>query len=405
MLANRHQGVGLAGGKAIVSLLVDRGTLATDGLDGGEDDSTRLGRQLGDQAEHAVVFPARPDAAASGVGVGAVGTVCLSCPPVLEHPARERPGRGLSGELDPHVLVGPGRHAGHRPRLVERDLAGTEHLGQFGQPLHGVADAQELASGAQVEPGPHRQEVGAGAITTGSPVAFRVEVRSHLGQLGERRLNVRGELGKLVAEGLGFVLKHSCNRTKHLFVSQGKQAPIYTHGQPRLRTPDVAPIKTPADRPWHRGCDLAGGSSLGHKYAGAASLTPSQSDVRPQIMEQAIQESNGVRPPPRAPSAAPGPRAAGPSRARPLREVFGYVNAGNLGDPTVGYPSWNFSLLSTVPYFGLSVDAGGNLIQGNISWNVWNSTTVTGLISTAHSRGTRVVISQIQHDSWYCSDL
>ena len=185
MLANRHQGVGLAGGKAIVSLLVDRGTLATDGLDGGEDDSTLLGRQLGDQAEHAVVFPARPDAATSGVGGGAIGAVRLSCPPVLEHPARERPGRGLSGELDPHVLVGPGRHAGHRPRLVERDLAGTEHLGQLGQPLHGVADAQELASGAQVEPGPHRQEVGAGAITTRSPVAFSVEARSHLGQLGE----------------------------------------------------------------------------------------------------------------------------------------------------------------------------------------------------------------------------
>jgi len=143
----------------------------------------------------------------------------------------------------------------------------------------------------------------------------------------------------------------------------------------------------------------------GISTAGAASLTPSQSEVRPQIMEQAIQESNGVGPPPRAPSAAPSPRAAGPSSARPLREVFGYVNAGNLGDPTVGYPSWNFSLLSTVAYFGLSVDAGGNLIQGNTSWNVWNSTTGTGLISTAHSSGTRVVISLIQHDSGLCTAL
>src|SRR5947208_4841191 len=29
------------------------------------------------------------------------------------------------------------------------------------------------------------------------------------------------------------------------------------------------------------------------------------------------------------------------------REVFGFVNAGNLGNPSAGYPSWHLNLLST----------------------------------------------------------
>src|SRR5258708_3562797 len=34
------------------------------------------------------------------------------------------------------------------------------------------------------------------------------------------------------------------------------------------------------------------------------------------------------------------------SNARLFREVFGFAFASSLGDPTIGYPSWNFSLLS-----------------------------------------------------------
>ncbi len=30
------------------------------------------------------------------------------------------------------------------------------------------------------------------------------------------------------------------------------------------------------------------------------------------------------------------------------REVFGFVNAGNLGNSSVGYQSWNYSLLTTM---------------------------------------------------------
>src|SRR5947208_17163257 len=37
--------------------------------------------------------------------------------------------------------------------------------------------------------------------------------------------------------------------------------------------------------------------------------------------------------------------------AGPQREIFGFALASSLSDPTVGYPSWDFSLVTTVAYF------------------------------------------------------
>ena len=54
------------------------------------------------------------------------------------------------------------------------------------------------------------------------------------------------------------------------------------------------------------------------------------------------------------------------------REVFGFALASSLSDPTVGYPSWNFDLLSTVAFFGVHVDTAGRFVGDN-GWNVWNS--------------------------------
>ncbi|MBJ7602473.1 MAG: glycoside hydrolase family 18 protein [Candidatus Dormibacteraeota bacterium] len=88
------------------------------------------------------------------------------------------------------------------------------------------------------------------------------------------------------------------------------------------------------------------------------------------------------------------------------REVFGFVNAGNVGDPGVGYTTWDFSLLSTVAYFGLAVNADGSLAQGNTGWNVWHSGTASGLLNTAHQNGVRVVVSLTAHDqATLCSTL
>src|SRR6266851_1523076 len=87
-------------------------------------------------------------------------------------------------------------------------------------------------------------------------------------------------------------------------------------------------------------------------------------------------------------------RATTPS---PRREVFGFGLASSLGDPTFGYPSWNFSLLSTVAFFGLHINWDGTIVSDSGS-SVWNSSTVTGLVSTAHANGTRVVLTIVLQD-------
>jgi len=79
------------------------------------------------------------------------------------------------------------------------------------------------------------------------------------------------------------------------------------------------------------------------------------------------------------------------------REVFGFGLASSLGDPTYGYPSWNFSLLSTVAFFGLHINWDGT-IASDSGMNVWNSSTLTGLTSTAHRNGTRVVLTIVLQD-------
>jgi spore germination protein len=82
------------------------------------------------------------------------------------------------------------------------------------------------------------------------------------------------------------------------------------------------------------------------------------------------------------------------------REVFGFANAGALGDPSVGYTTWNFSLLSTVAYFGLHVNpTDGSLVTNDTGWNVWHSSTASGLINAAHANGVRVVLTVIYQDT------
>ena len=79
------------------------------------------------------------------------------------------------------------------------------------------------------------------------------------------------------------------------------------------------------------------------------------------------------------------------------REVFGFALASTLSDPTVGYGTWNFSLLSTVAFFGLHVQDDGTFAADSGS-TVWDSTQVSGLVSTAHASGTRVVLTIILQD-------
>ena len=90
-----------------------------------------------------------------------------------------------------------------------------------------------------------------------------------------------------------------------------------------------------------------------------------------------------------------GVAAATPSA--PNREVFGFALASSLSDSTVGYPSWNFSLLSTVAFFGVHVQDDGTFASDSGA-TVWNSSQLTSLVSTAHSHSTKVVLTIIMQD-------
>ncbi len=103
---------------------------------------------------------------------------------------------------------------------------------------------------------------------------------------------------------------------------------------------------------------------------------------------------------PVAASSAPGAsrHAIASQATSPLRrEVFGFALASSLADPTFGYPSWNFSLLSTVAFFGLHVNDDGT-IANDQGLTEWNSSDLTNLLSAAHAKGARVVLTVIKQD-------
>ena len=68
------------------------------------------------------------------------------------------------------------------------------------------------------------------------------------------------------------------------------------------------------------------------------------------------------------------------------REVFGFALASSLSDPTIGYASWNYDVLSTVAYFGLHVNTAG-FFAGDNGWTVWNSPALTSLVFGANVIG------------------
>jgi spore germination protein YaaH len=107
---------------------------------------------------------------------------------------------------------------------------------------------------------------------------------------------------------------------------------------------------------------------------------------------------------PNVDSVAHGPAQIAPGRAAPhagasalKREVFGFALASSLSDPSVGYPTWNFDLLSTVAFFGLHVQTDGTFAADN-GKTVWDSSQLGALVSTAHSHGTKVVLTIVLQD-------
>ena len=143
------------------------------------------------------------------------------------------------------------------------------------------------------------------------------------------------------------------------------------------------------------------------KSAPAASVAPENAVLRkfrdsgPPAMEQAAQFEAAAPVQAFAPTTTVKSQiATAVSNPRLYREVFGFAFASSLGDATIGYPSWNFSLLSTVAYFGIHVDWTGDF-SGGSALNTWNDPygPVPGFIRTAHANGTKVVLTIAMFDS------
>jgi spore germination protein YaaH len=130
----------------------------------------------------------------------------------------------------------------------------------------------------------------------------------------------------------------------------------------------------------------------------AASSGPAPSDANhPVVMEQAAEQVASAALPPLKPfQSAPNLQALSGSGGL-QREVFGFALASSLSDPTVGYPSWQFSLLTTVAFFGLHVQNDGTFASDSGA-AVWNSSQLTGLLSAAHGSGAKVVLTIILQD-------
>src|SRR5437879_13435662 len=89
----------------------------------------------------------------------------------------------------------------------------------------------------------------------------------------------------------------------------------------------------------------------------ASSPTPNPDSGHPSVMEQAANQVATAKTGSLQPFTSAGPQAAVGGAGGPVREVFGFALASSLSDPTVGYTTWDFSLLTPGAFLGLHVQA------------------------------------------------
>jgi spore germination protein YaaH len=80
------------------------------------------------------------------------------------------------------------------------------------------------------------------------------------------------------------------------------------------------------------------------------------------------------------------PRAS--TNSQLFREVFGFAPYWALSQNA----NWNYSLLSTVAYFGLTVNGDGNFNTTDQGWTGWTSQNLTDTVNRAHQAGARAVV-------------
>src|SRR3989475_7181207 len=128
------------------------------------------------------------------------------------------------------------------------------------------------------------------------------------------------------------------------------------------------------------------GSTPWGAMAATQAPAPNHDLAHPRVMQQAAHSVAAADVGALAPFTAPPKLPAVGGAGGPLREVFGFALASSLSDPIVGYPTWDFSLLSTVAFFGLHVQNNGTF-AADTGWRVWNTSQLGGVLRTAQSRG------------------
>jgi spore germination protein YaaH len=78
------------------------------------------------------------------------------------------------------------------------------------------------------------------------------------------------------------------------------------------------------------------------------------------------------------------------------REVFGYLPYWAVSGPNLGH--LNYGLVSSIAYFSVGARADGSLAKTSggeptVGWAGWNSSAMTTVISKAHERGVKVVLT------------
>jgi hypothetical protein len=87
-------------------------------------------------------------------------------------------------------------------------------------------------------------------------------------------------------------------------------------------------------------------------------------------------------------SAAASSPAVSTSSGALQREVFGFAPYWELSN----HANWNYSLLSTVAYFGIDLNADGSINTTTAGWSGWTSQDLVDTINGAHQAGDRVVV-------------
>ncbi len=108
-------------------------------------------------------------------------------------------------------------------------------------------------------------------------------------------------------------------------------------------------------------------------------LTPARTGIAPRV---------AARIAPQVSTAAGAAPKTASSNSQLTREVFGFAPYWELSQSA----AWNYSLLSTVAYFGLTVNGDGSFNTQDQGWTGWTSQDLVYTFSRAHQAGARDVV-------------